>query len=249
MRWPVERFKEDWNLTAGLSFGQPTSYGFHDGWDLNLNGAGDSDLGKEIFAISNGDLVYWHGAKHPTTGFGYHSVYKIQGSFGTRWVHQTHCMPDITPAPKAITENERIARVGKSGLNPNDPDQKAHIHFSMFKVDPATLPDGIDTLAKTQQQLNDWWEDPIKFIEKQLQPIDELPQCKIDRDTNWNIAVVLFSELGVPLDPNNKELSKQNAINAIRKLNSDLSELEIQLKIANDKLTRNRELAQQIINE
>ena len=164
MRYPVNNFKTEWNSTAGYGFGVQTTYGFHEGVDINDNNGGDSDLGKEIYAIANGELVYYHAAKHPTTGFGYHSVYKIQGPWGTRWVHQAHCLSDLTPAPKAITENERIARVGKSGTT------YAHIHFAIFKVDPVTLPFSIDTLAKTQQQLNDWWEDPIAFIERNMAP-------------------------------------------------------------------------------
>lgn len=188
MRYPVSNFKTEWNTTAGNPFGVATSYGFHDGVDINDNGGGDSDLGKDIFAIQKGELVYWHGGKHPTTGFGYHSVYKIVGAWGTRWVHQSHCQPDITPAPKAISENEVIAHVGKSGTT------YAHIHFAIFKVDPATLPNGIDTIAKTQQQLNDWWEDPIKFIEKWMSPQEplvytesQMTAVRLERDKNYNL--------------------------------------------------------------
>ena len=182
MRYPVNRFKEDWNITAGNSFGQQINANYwHEGTDINDNGGGNSDLGKEIFAISNGEMVYWHGAKHPTTGFGYHNVYKITGPWGTRWVHQAHNLSDLTPAPKSVSENEKIGRVGNSGTT------HAHIHFSIFKVDPATLPNGIDTIAKTQQQLNDWWEDPIKFIEKYSQPADTLESLRKQRDDNWNL--------------------------------------------------------------
>lgn len=188
MRYPTNNFKTEWNTTAGYGFGNKVSYGFHEGVDINLNGAGDSDLGKEIFAIANGELVYWHGAKHPATGFGYHSVYKITGPWGTRWIHEAHCLPDITPAPRLIKENEVIAHAGKSGT------QFVHIHFSIFKVDPATLPNGIDTVANTQQQLNDWWEDPIAFIEKwmkTLEPMATITQKELNsiiaaRDENWN---------------------------------------------------------------
>ena len=188
MRYPVSNFKEEWNTTAGYGFGAKTPYGFHEGVDLNKNGGGDIELGADIFAIQNGELQYWHSAKHPNTGFGYHSVYKITGSYGTRWIHQTHCLFDITQAPKAVTENEVIAHVGKSGTT------YAHIHFAVFKVDPATLRDGIDTIAKTEKELNDWWEDPIKFIEANMaQPtppsdtqkiIDEL---RTARDKNWGL--------------------------------------------------------------
>ena len=97
-------------------------------------------------------------------------------------------MPDLTIAPKNVSENEVIAKVGNSGTT------YAHIHFAIFKVDPATLPSGIDTIAKTQTQLNDWWEDPITFIERNMnasQPtadqqavIDELRSA---RDTNWTL--------------------------------------------------------------
>lgn len=176
LRYPVNRFKEEWNLTAGLPFGAPTPYGFHDGWDLNKNGGGDIELGVDILAISNGELVYWHGAKHPNSGFGYHSVYKIVGEWGTRWVHQAHCQSDITPAPKAITQNERIAHVGNSGTG------WAHIHFSVFKVDPAGLRDGIDTIARTQTELNNWWEDPIAFIERYMGAVTP-PALVITDDT------------------------------------------------------------------
>jgi Peptidase family M23 len=168
MRYPVNNFKTEWNGYSGYGFGAATTYGFHDGVDINDNGGGNSDLGKDIFAIANGELVYWHGAKHPTTGFGYHSVYKIVGSWGTRWVHQAHCLSDMVPAVKPVAEGEKIARVGNTGTT------YAHIHFAVFKVDPATLPNGIDTIAKTQQQLNDWWEDPIKFIEKWMAPADQI---------------------------------------------------------------------------
>lgn len=188
MRYPVKSFKTEWNGTAGYGFGAKTSYGYHEGVDINDNLGGNSDLGKEILCIANGELVYYHSGKHPTTGFGYHSVYKISGSWGTRWVHQAHCMPDLTIAPKTVSENEVIAKVGNSGTT------YAHIHFAIFKVDPATLPSGIDTIAKTQTQLNDWWEDPIAFIERNI----NAPQASADqqavinelrtaRDTNWNL--------------------------------------------------------------
>lgn len=175
MRFPVNNFKEQWNTTAGYGFGAKTDYGYHDGVDINLNGGGDSDLGQPIFAIANGKLVYYHKGSHPTKNFGYHSVYKIEGPFGTRWIHQAHMMDDFTIGAQDIKEGQQIGRVGKSGT------VWAHIHFSIFKVDPSTLPNGIDTIATTSKQLNDWWEDPIAFIEKHL--INNVKKIEIDTDT------------------------------------------------------------------
>lgn len=208
MRFPVKNFKTEWNGTAGYGFGAKTSYGYHEGVDINDNLGGNSDLGKEIFCIANGELVYYHSGKHPTTGFGYHSVYKIIGAWGTRWVHQAHCMPDLTIAPKAVSENEVIGKVGNSGTT------YAHIHFAVFKVDPATLTSGIDTIAKTLQQLNDWWEDPIAFIEKWMNatpPQDqqavmatitqkELDEIRLRRDELYNQNQALIKEFEVFID-------------------------------------------------
>lgn len=58
----------------------------------------------------------------------------------------------------------------------------------------------------------------VGWLRFKTQSPDQLAKCVIDRDINWNIAVALFSELGVPLDSNNKELSKQNAVKAIQTL-------------------------------
>ena len=169
MRYPVDNFKTEWNGTAGNPFGVATTYGFHEGVDINDNLGGNSDLGKPLFAIADGELLYYHTAKHPTTTFGYHHVYKIIGSWGTRWVHEAHCQSDLLATVQNVKESQQIAKVGNSGTT------YAHCHFSIFKVDPATLPGGIDTIAKTQQQLNDWWEDPIKFIEKYMN-VPALPE-------------------------------------------------------------------------
>lgn len=247
MRYPVNNFKTEWNITAGNPFGAKTGYGYHEGVDINDNDGGNSDLGKEIFAIANGKLKYWHGAKHTNSGFGIHSVYEIEGPWGTRWVHQAHCQEDITQAPKDIVENERIARVGKSGLNPNDPSQKAHIHFSIFKVDPATLPNGIDTIAKTEQQLNDWWENPIKFIESQMGAKGEatvsVSQKELDelirlRDTRHNALVKIAQELGVEytgeidLDKFFKEFKEK--LDSLKRLAEKGSKNSAQLSVADN---------------
>lgn len=160
MRYPVNDFKTHWNVSAGYGFGKQVSANyFHEGVDINKNGGGNIELGEPIFTIAKGKLVYYHKASHPTRNFGYHSVYEIEGPWGKRWVHQAHCMEDITTGVQDLTEGQQIARVGNSGTT------YAHIHFAIFKVDPATLPQGIDTIATNKQQLNAWWENPITFIE------------------------------------------------------------------------------------
>lgn len=174
MRYPVNNFKEQWNTTAGYGFGAVTPYGRHEGVDINKNGGGNIELGEPIFSIAQGKLVYYHKASHPTRNFGYHSVYKIDGIWGTRWVHQAHCLEDITAGVQDLTEGQQIGRVGNSGTT------YAHIHFAIFKVDPATLPQGIDTIATNEQQLNSWWENPITFIEKYMGTGSKMVEVEAD---------------------------------------------------------------------
>lgn len=190
MRFPVNEFKEKWNTTAGYGYGAKTDYGYHDGVDINLNGGGDTDLGFPIFAIANGRLEYYHKGSHPTKNFGYHSVYKIEGPWGTRWVHQSHMLDDLTVGVQDIKEGQQIGRVGKSGT------VWAHLHFSIFKVDPSTLRSGIDTIATTKAELDAWWEDPVLFIERWIGATTEktvqitqkeLDELRAKRDENWNL--------------------------------------------------------------
>lgn len=160
MRYPVDKFIQEWNMTAGYGFGTKTEYGYHDGIDLNKNGGGDVELGVPIYAITKGQLVYYHTTSHPGKNFGYHTVYKITGDWGYRWVHNAHMLPDALLGVQDVKEGQQIGRVGKSGTG------YAHDHFAIFKVDPVSLRAGIDTIATNITELNKWWEDPIKFIEK-----------------------------------------------------------------------------------
>ena len=167
MRYPIgvtgskQEYTDKWY--SAQDFGNPTSYGYHEGVDVNLKTGGDTDLGQELKAISNGRLIYYHYSSHPTYGFGRHLVYKIDGVWGTRWIHYAHCQY-FTASVRDVNEGEVIAKLGKSGT------PYAHLHWAIFKVDPTNLPNKLDTIAKTLQQLNDWWEDPIAFVDKWMQP-------------------------------------------------------------------------------
>lgn len=192
MRYPVsitgskEEYDRDWY--SAQSFGNQTTYGFHEGVDLNLRTGGDTDLGQELKSIAPGRIVYYHFGSHPTYGFGRHLVIRIDGAWGTRWVHYCHCLDTgFLNAVQDVPEGKVVAYLGKSGT------PYAHLHFSIFKVDPATI-GGIDKIAKTQQELNDWWEDPLVFIDKWMQPT-EVPcvitdQTKIPQIENMEVQAI-----------------------------------------------------------
>lgn len=159
-----QSYENDWYIAQG--FGDVTTYGRHEGIDLNLKTGGDSDLGQELYSIANGNIVYFHNSSHPTTGFGRHLVVRIEGPWGVRWCQYSHCQDtDFLGSSQSVTEGQRIARLGKSGNSPS-----AHLHFSIWKVDPATN-GGIDSIAHNDTELNAKWEDPTAFIAKWTQPV------------------------------------------------------------------------------
>lgn len=167
MRYPTATSVKDFNdlWYNAYKFGKQTSYGYHEGDDLNLKSGGDSDIGQPLYAVGDGKIVYYHNASHPESGFGHHLVLECDTPFGKRWFHYAHCQPDGFPTGvREVREGEVIARLGKSGRPRNE--LPAHLHFACFKVDPQDLPRGIDTIASTIQQLNDWWESPLALIDK-----------------------------------------------------------------------------------
>jgi murein DD-endopeptidase MepM/ murein hydrolase activator NlpD len=158
-------YEANWYCAQG--FGSVTSYGKHEGRDENLKSGGDSDLGRELVAIAPGKIIYYHYASHPTTGFGRHLVYKIDGPWGTRWIMYAH-LDSFEAVVRDVAEGQVIARLGKSGTS------SAHLHWSIWKVDPSTN-GGIDSIAHNDTELNQKWEDPIAFLNQWVQapaPID-----------------------------------------------------------------------------
>lgn len=151
MKYPVHSFKEKWYNAQG--FGVKTSYGYHEGDDLNLKTGGDSDLGQELLAVADGEITSVHSHTGIPT-FGNHLHLKINTPFGERWVHYAHCQDILVPEGAKVMEGQLIAHVGKSGTT------LAHLHFAI-----KNQPTGIDGIAKTQDDLLKW-EDPILFIDK-----------------------------------------------------------------------------------
>lgn len=177
MRYPVDNYKTEWNGTAGYGYGATTSYGFHDGVDINDNGAGNSDLGKPLYAIASGKII----GVHQHTGannFGKHFFLQIDGSWGTRYIHYAHCNELFVKLDDVVNEGQKIATVGNTGT------VYAHCHFAIKKK-----PNGMDTIATNKPYLDEYWEDPIKFIEANMKPADTLDSLRKQRDDNWNLFV------------------------------------------------------------
>ena len=221
MRFPIsvngtlEEYERDWY--SAQKFGNKTNYGYHDGEDFNLKSGGDTDIGQPLYAVANGKIAYYHNASHPTTGFGRHLVIECDTTYGKRWYHYAHCQ-EITAQAKTVTEGEVIGKLGKSGTT------YAHLHFAVFKVDPSTLRSGIDTIAKTETELNNWWENP--FITLKAKVVDNA------MISNW--FATLLQEANLSLD---KEGEFRSFWSKAIKYDEDVRNLQEQVKSVNEALS------------
>ena len=180
MRYPLGKDNQDFlnRFYSAQEFGKPTSYGFHDGEDYNTRTGGDSDLGEPLYAVADGKIVYYHNNSHPSTGFGRHMVLQCETPRGTRWYHYCHCL-ELTAQVKEVKEGEVIGKLGKSGTT------VAHLHFSVFKVDPSSLYKGIDSIAKTQADLNAYWEKFELLSMQNTYTEEQMTIMRLERDANW----------------------------------------------------------------
>lgn len=91
MRYPVDNYKTEWNGTAGYGFGAKTSYGFHDGVDINDNLGGNSDLGKPLLQLPRERLLVCINTQQQI-----HSENTFTSKLLVPGVHGTFTMPTAT---------------------------------------------------------------------------------------------------------------------------------------------------------
>ena len=230
MRFPVDNYYKEWKNLAGNQYGQVINANYiHEGLDINDNGGGNSDLGKPICAIASGIISTIH--RH-TTGFGNHFLLRIEGAWGTRWIHYAHCKDILVTEGQFVSEGQKIATVGNSGTT------YAHLHFACIKKLT-----NIDNVANTKAELDDLWEDPIKFIEKNMgggvKPVDsnkEKGSGKFDQIVRKLNGLKL-----IPYDNPERYYDNDDVVNAIQKLFENQGNLETQ-----SKLIKAKELGRQI---
>lgn len=157
VRYPVDNW-QDWY--DAQPYGSKTTYGYHEGADINLKTGGNSDYGQNLYPVYKGEVTF---IEHKDTGFGSHIVYKIQGPWGTRWIHYAHCIPESIQVKvgSVVYPDQVMAKVGHSGNSRYNGVPVAHTHWACAKF--ATT----NEIAKTETDLQKW-EDPIKFVAKYL---------------------------------------------------------------------------------
>lgn len=221
LRYPVgptgtkEEFERSWYVAT--PFGEKTDYGYHEALDINLRTGGNTDLGQNLYSIAKGRIVYYHDKKHPTKNFGRHMVVKINTPLGSRWVHYAHCQ-EITPQEKDVERGDVIGKLGNSGT------EFAHLHLAVFKVDPSTLPNGIDTIAKTKDQLDAWWEDPFTTLES----VGEEPNTGVPQ---WLVTLLQERSLTIENEP-----EIRGVFNDAKKYQDEVPSLKEKLATTNEDL-------------
>lgn len=177
MRYPVDNFKTNFNITAGNAYGVKVPYGYHSGNDINANTGGNSDCGTPLKAITAGvisSVVYqaWGYGKH------LHLRFEINGK--PYWAHYCHCQDIYVSAGQTVKEGDVIARLGTTG-NSN----YCHLHFEI-----KNQPTGVDGIAVTLTDLKKW-ENPIPFIEKNMVTPAPTPPMT-DRQALTNIKTHIY---------------------------------------------------------
>jgi len=180
MRFPVDNFETQWNTTAGYSFGDKTSYGYHEADDLNINAGGNADLGQPLYAVADGEITSVHTHTGSNT-FGKHLHLKFNTDGKDYFAHYAHCDQILVSEGTKVKKGDKIATVGNTGTT------YAHCHFAI-----KNQPTGIDGIAKTLEDLKKW-ESPIAFIKNHFVdvPMVTLPQAEVDqirhdRDQHYN---------------------------------------------------------------
>jgi hypothetical protein len=181
MRFPVDEFLTNWNITAGYSYGDKTSYGYHEADDININAGGNADLGQPVYAVADGEITSVHThTGNPT--FGKHIHLKFQADGRDFWAHYAHLNEVLVTEGTKVKKGDKIGTVGNTGTT------FAHLHFAI-----KNQPTGIDGIAKTLEDLKKW-ENPTDFIKRHfvqeaVTTISEaeLTKIRLDRDTNWNL--------------------------------------------------------------
>lgn len=236
MQYPVNNFKDKWYNSQG--YGAKTSYGYHEGADLNLKTGGDSDLGQPLYAIADGVVTSVH--MH-TTNFGRHIHIKHDGAWGTVYSHYAHCDRITKQEDEYVKEGELIGYLGKSGTT------LAHLHFAI-KLEPT----GIDAVAKTLEELKKW-TDPIKFIEKHMVTNSPTPPMTLPKELQIYSLEWRDHALKHGLDVNDKQFSSYRTLDtkiekkissAVDPLKKEITRLELELSGTQSKAVADLEIAE-----
>lgn len=130
----------------------------HPGDDYNGRGGGNTDLGKPVYAASDGIVV--HAQAHRVWG----NVVLIYHPADQVWTQYAHLDTLLVRASQKVSMAEQIGTIGRGGINPKTGQHYfyAHLHFEVRVVElpadewPSTLyPNKAQAEAYTQRTRRD----------------------------------------------------------------------------------------------
>ena len=211
-------------------FGNPTSYGPHEGWDMNGLGGGNTDCGYSLKAVGDGEIVH---TSEKTTDYGKLVVLHVKTNLGDRWVRYCHCQQILVTSGQ-VASGDVLALMGSSGNS-----TACHLHFDVLKKKPSNW----RFYAKTLNELNEWFENPSEFFNLEnviIQPEDMpkwLKDLVVENGQNSDNFEGWFREtLGKAKDYEGLKKTVDKQAESIKKLTDRLLEQEGEIQT----LTRNR---------
>ena len=237
MRYPVGKNKEDFekNWYVAQGYGARTSYGYHEGVDLNLKTGGNTDLGQPIYCIADGEVTSVH--FHPSRGFGNHLHIKHVINGKTYYSHYAHCQEIFVKRGDKVKEGQKIATVGSTGNS-----KFAHLHFAI-----KNQPTGIEGIARTKADLSKW-ENPLQFIKTHMSSSQYYKGLDLNNKDSMKVAVDMwyavvkegkyvekekYEELKEALKKMDAQLREKDK--KISELNKKIASLEKQVEITENK--------------
>jgi murein DD-endopeptidase MepM/ murein hydrolase activator NlpD len=142
---PFEPYKID------QKFGNPTSYGPHEGWDMNGLGGGNTDCNTPLRAVAEGEVVH---SSESTKDYGKLAVLLVKTTKGNRWVRYCHCN-ELRVRSGSVRSGDIVATMGSTGNS-----TACHLHFDVFKK----FPPHWRYFAKTAETHDEYFEDPTLFF-------------------------------------------------------------------------------------
>lgn len=144
--WPFEPYKID------TGFNKPTSYGTHEGIDLNGLGGGNTDCGYELKAICDGIVEI---VSTSTQNYGKLLVIKANTLGSVYYVRYAHCQEILVQRGDTVREGQVVAKMGSTGNS-----TACHLHLDILKKVPPHW-------RYYTQSVTDWFVDPVWFIKNQ----------------------------------------------------------------------------------
>ncbi len=146
---PFEPYKID------AKYGDPVSYGPHEGCDYNGLNGGNTDCGTPYCAAWDGEVVF---SSVASTGYGRMVVLRVTLPLPsgpvTRFIRYCHCSETVVSSG-LVKRGDIIAKMGSTGNS-----TACHLHLDILKKQPANW----RFYAKTKAELDEWFEDPELFF-------------------------------------------------------------------------------------